>query len=170
MQLAAKVAHLKVIATASRPESVQWVRQLGADHVIDPRADWREQLSAVDVHAVDDVASLTASGEHRVKSADILAPQGALCLTDDPAHFDIGVFKPKSISIHWALMPLYETSDMHEQGRLLQRVAQLVDAGVLKSTANGPVRHLDADTLEATFRELRAGTAVGKRVFSVSFS
>jgi zinc-binding alcohol dehydrogenase family protein len=172
VQLAAKVAHLKVIATASRPESVQWVRGLGARHVIDPRADWREQLSALNVHSVDYVASLTASGEHVAKSADILSPQGAFSLIDDPAHFDVGVFKRKSISIHWELMftrPLYETSDLHEQGRLLHRVARLVDEGVLKSTANGPVRNLDAETLEATHQELRAGKAIGKRVFSVSF-
>lgn len=171
MQLAAKVANLKVIATASRPESAQWVRGLGAHHVIDPHTDWREQLSALDVLSVDYVASLTASGEHVDKCADILSPQGAFSLTDDPAHFDIGVFKRKSISIHWELMftrSLYETNDLHEQGRLLHRVAQLVDEGVLKSTGSGPVRSLDAGTLEATHQELRAGTAIGKRVFSVS--
>lgn len=171
VQLAAKVANLKVIATASRPESAKWVRGLGAHHVIDPRADWREQLSALNVHSVDYIASLTASGEHATKSADILSPQGAFCLIDDPAHFDIGVFKRKSIAIHWELMftrPLYETHDLHEQGRLLHRVAQLVDEGVLKSTGNGPVRSLDAETLEAAHLELRAGTAIGKRVFSVS--
>lgn len=171
VQLAARVANLKVIATASRPESVQWVRGLGAHHVIDPRADWREQLSALNVHSVDYVASLTASGEHAAKSADILAPQGAFGLTDDPVHIDIGVFKRKSISIHWELMftrPLYGTSDLHEQGHLLHRVAQLVDEGALKSTANGPMRNLEAGTLEDTHQELRAGTAIGKRVFSVS--
>lgn len=173
VQLAAKVANLKVVATASRPESAKWVHDLGACHVIDPRADWRDQLGALDVDTVDYVASLTASGEHAAKSADILSPQGAFCLIDDPAHFDIGVFKRKSIAIHWELMftrPLYETHDLHEQGRLLRRVAQLVDEGVLKSTMNAPVHSLDVGTLEAAHLELRAGTAIGKRVLSVSLS
>ena len=171
VQLAARVANLEVVATASRPESARWVRDLGAHHVIDPRADWREQLGGWDVHSVDYVASLTASGEHVAKSADILSPHGAFCLIDDPARFDVGVFKRKSIAIHWELMftrSLYDTPDMHEQGRLLQRVAQLVEQGVLKSTVNGPVRDLDADTLEAAHRELRAGTSIGKRVLRVS--
>ena len=171
VQLAARVANLEVVATASRPESARWVRDLGAHHVIDPRADWREQLGEFDVHSVDYVASLTASGEHVAKSADILSPHGAFCLIDDPAQFDVGVFKRKSIAIHWELMftrSLYDTPDMHEQGRLLQRVAQLVDQGVLKSTVNGPVRDLDANTLEAAHRELRAGTSIGKRVLRVS--
>ena len=171
VQLAAKVANLKVIATASRPESDKWVRGLGAHQVIDPRADWREQLSALNVHAVDYVASLTASAEHATKSADILSPQGAFCLIDDPAHFDIGVFKRKSISIHWELMftrPLYETHDLHEQGRLLHRAAQLVDEGVLKSTVNGAVHSLDAEVLEAAHMKLRAGAGIGKQVFRVS--
>ena len=166
-----EVANLEVVATASRPESARWVRDLGAHHVIDPRADWREQLGEFDVHSVDYVASLTASGEHVAKSADILSPHGAFCLIDDPAQFDVGVFKRKSIAIHWELMftrSLYDTPDMHEQGRLLQRVAQLVDQGVLKSTVNGPVRDLDANTLEAAHRELRAGTSIGKRVLRVS--
>lgn len=172
-QLAAKVANLKVIATASRPESAQWARSMGAHHVIDPRADWREQLNKVNVHSVDYIASLTASGEHLAKSADILSPQGAFCLIDDPEQLDIRVFKRKSISIHWELMftrPLFETSDLQEQGCLLQRVAQLVDDGVLKSTVNGPVHSLNVETLEATHMDFRAGTAVGKRVFSVSLS
>lgn|SRR5512138_656502 len=171
VQLAAKVANLKVIATASRPESATWVRGLGAHHVIDPRGDWREQLSALNVHSVDYIASLTASGEHVSKSAEILAPQGAFCLIDDPSDFDIGVFKPKSIAVHWELMftrTLYETDDLHEQGRLLHRIAQLIDEGVLKSTVNGPARSLNVETLEAAHRELRAGTSIGKRVFNVS--
>ncbi|MBN45180.1 MULTISPECIES: zinc-binding alcohol dehydrogenase family protein [unclassified Methylophaga] len=172
-QLAAKVANLKVIATASRPESAQWARSMGAHHVIDPRADWREQLNKVNVHSVDYIASLTASGEHLAKSADILTPQGAFCLIDDPEQLDIRGFKRKSISIHWELMftrSLFETDDMNEQGRLLQRVAELIDDGVLQSTVNGPVRSLNVETLEATHKEFRAGTAVGKRVFSVSLS
>lgn len=171
VQLAAKVGHLRVIATASRRESAEWVRGLGAHHVIDPRADWRGQLGALNVHSVDYVASLTASGEHAAKSADILAPHGAFCLIDDPDHFDIGVFKRKSISVHWELMftrALYETPDLQEQGRLLHRVAQLVDEGVLESTGNGPIHSLTADSLDAAHRELRAGSAIGKRVFSVS--
>lgn len=173
VQLAAKVANLRVVATASRAESAQWVRGLGAHHVIDPRADWREQLSALNLNSVDYVASLTASAEHAIKSADILSPQGAFCLIDDPGHLDIGVFKRKSISIHWELMftrALYETPDLHEQGNLLHRVAQLVDEGVVKSTANGPVHSLGVETLEAAHQELRAGTAIGKRVFSVSLA
>jgi NADPH:quinone reductase len=171
VQLAAKVANLKVIVTASRPESARWVSGLGAQHIIDPRANWREQLAAFDVDAVDYVASLTASGEHVAKSADILSPHGAFCLIDDPGYFDIGVFKHKSIAIHWELMftrPLYETEDLHEQGALLHRVAKLVDAGVLKTTANGPENSLNIETLEAAHQELRAGTAIGKRVFSAS--
>ena len=172
VQLAARVANLQVIATASRPQSAEWVRSLGAHHVIDARADWRDQLGSLDVHCVDYVASLTASGEHAAKSADILSPHGAFCLIDDPAEFDVGVFKRKSIAVHWELMftrSLYDTHDMHEQGRLLQRVAQLVDAGVLRSTLNGPVRDLDVDTLDAAHRELRAGTSIGKRALRVSF-
>lgn len=173
VQLAARVANLRVIATASRPESARWVRSLGAHHVINPHADWREQLGAMGVQAVDYVASLTASGEHVAKSADILAPQGAFCLIDDPPQFDIGVFKHKSIAIHWELMftrPLYETRDLAEQGRLLHRVAQLVDAGVLTSTLNGAVHDLGAETLEAAHLELRAGTGIGKRVFNVALN
>lgn len=172
VQLAARVANLRVIATASRPESAAWVRDLGAHHVIDPRADWRGQLAALGMDRVDYVASLTASGEHAAKSADLLAPQGAFCLIDDPAQFDAGVFKRKSIAIHWELMftrSLYDTADMHEQGLLLQRVAQLVDEGVLRSTLKGPAGDLSVEALEAAHLEARAGTSIGKRVFHVTF-
>lgn len=171
VQLAAKVANLTVIATASRPKSADWARNLGAHHVIDSRADWREQLGALNLQSVDYVASLTASGEYAVKSADILSPQGSCCLIDDPDHFDIGVFKRRSISIHWEFVftrTLCETLDLSGQGKLLHRVAELVDKGVIKSTVNGSVRSLTVENLEATHRELRKGTAIGKKVFSVS--
>lgn len=40
IQLARQLTDLMVIATASRPETVAWVRGLGADHVVDHRDRW----------------------------------------------------------------------------------------------------------------------------------
>ncbi|UPH45018.1 zinc-binding dehydrogenase [Methylophaga pinxianii] len=82
-QLAAKVANLKVITTASRPENDQWACS-GAHHVIYPRADWREQLNKINVRLVDYITSLAVSEEHLAKSADILSPQGTFCLIAQP--------------------------------------------------------------------------------------
>ena len=61
IQLARSLTGLTVVATASRPETIEWVRTMGAHHVIDHRKPLDEGLKAIGVGPADYVASLTAS-------------------------------------------------------------------------------------------------------------
>jgi zinc-binding alcohol dehydrogenase family protein len=169
VQLARELTGLTIVGTASRPQTQQWVRELGAHHVIDHAAPLVPQLEASGIGQVQYVASLTHSDQHLPQVAEALAPQGKLGIIDDPEHFDIGLLKRKSISLHWEFMytrSMFQTDDMIEQHRILERVAQLVDDGVLKTTVAERFGVINAANLRRAHQLLESGKSCGKIVLS----
>lgn len=168
VQLARRLTGLRVIGSASRPETQAWVRELGAHHVIDHSRPLSEQLKRIGLEQVSHVASLTHSDQHFAELVEALAPQGRLALIDDPAQpLDARQLKHKCLSLHWEMMfarSLFHTADMLEQHRLLERVAGLVDAGVLKTTLAEHFGRIDAANLRRAHALLESGTARGKIV------
>ena len=167
-QLARHLTGLTVIGTASRPETQAWVRDLGAHHVIDHSKPLSEELARIGVGQVTHVASLTQTDQHYAQLVECLAPQGRLALIDDPLQpLDVMQLKRKSLSLHWELMftrSLYQTADMIEQHRLLERVSDLVDAGVLKTTLGEHFGTINAANLRRAHALLESGKAKGKIV------
>jgi zinc-binding alcohol dehydrogenase family protein len=169
IQLARQLTGLTVVATASRPETREWVRALGAHHVIDHTQPMPEQLRGLGIDEVEYVASLTHTDKHLVDIAEMLAPQGKLGLIDDPESLDVPILKPKSISLHWELMytrSMYQTPDMIEQHNILVRVAGLVDAGVLRTTLADHFGTINAANLRRAHALIESGKARGKIVLA----
>ena len=167
VQLASKLTQLTVIGTASRPETQAWVRQLGAHHVIDHTESLSLQLQALKLDSVDYVISLTHTDSYLAQLVEVLRPQGKLALIDDPAQLDVMPLKRKSLSLHWELMftrSLYKTEDMIKQHQLLDRVAQLVDEGVLKTTLGEHYGTINAEHLKRAHAMIESGQARGKIV------
>lgn len=167
VQIARKLTGLTVIATASRPETRDWVQKMGAHHVVDHRCDIVAQIRALGFEHVTHIASLTASDRHQACYEEVLAPQGRLSLIDDPAQFDIMGFKRKSAVISWEFMftrSLFATPDRARQHDILEQISSLVQAGDLVPTEYRRVTGLDAETLTALHRESESGTSIGKTV------
>ncbi|MBB2497463.1 zinc-binding alcohol dehydrogenase family protein [Aquipseudomonas ullengensis] len=167
VQLARQLTGLTVIGTASRPETRAWVEELGAHHVLDHSQPLAAQLKAIGIDNVSHVASLTHTDQHLDQLVEALAPQGRLALIDDPAELDVVKLKRKSLSLHWEFMytrSLYQTADMIEQHRLLNRVSQLIDDGVLKTTLGEHFGRIDASNLRRAHALLESGKARGKIV------
>jgi zinc-binding alcohol dehydrogenase family protein len=167
IQLARRLTGLVVIATASRPETAQWCRDLGAHHTIDHSKPLPQELRRIGIAQVEFLASLTASERHFPEFFDLMKPQGKLALIDDPKSLDITPLKRKSISVHWELMftrPLFETEDMIAQHHLLDDVAALVDAGVIRTTLAEHFGPITAANLRKAHALLETGTAKGKIV------
>ncbi len=166
-QLAHSLTELTVIGTASRPESRDWVYQMGADHVIDHHQPFLPQLNALGIDAIDNVANLTHTDQHFKETAECLAPQGKLALIDDPQQIDITLLKQKSISLHWEFMytrPLFNTDDMIKQHQLLNQLATRVDDGMISSTKQHHYGKITANNLEAAFQQLEQSHTIGKIV------
>ena len=167
IQLARALTDVTVIATASRPETADWVRGLGAHHVVDHSQPMAPQLAAIGHATVPYIFSTTSTDQHFDTIADVIAPQGRFGLIDDPGPIDVRKLKRKCASLHWELMftrPLFGTPDMIEQHRLLNAVADLVDAGRVATTATETLGRIDAATLRRAHALIESGRTRGKLV------
>lgn len=170
IQLARKLTNVTVIGTASREDSRAWVREMGAHHVVDHHGDLVAAVKAVAPQGVDYALSLTHTDQHFASLAELLKPQGKLGLIDDPATPpDIRLLKAKSQSLHWESMftrSLFHTEDMQAQHRLLNEVADLVDAGVLRTTMRENLGSINAANVRRAHAQLESASTIGKLVLS----
>ena len=165
----AKTSGLTVVATASRPETADWVKSLGADHVIDHRKPMRAQLEALGMKHVDYIANF--SGEldgYWDTMADLVAPQGALvAIVANQKPLPMDGVRAKSATVCWELMftrPRFQTPDMIEQHRLLSQVADMLDAGKLRCTLKETLSPINGANLKKAHARLESGTMIGKLV------
>jgi zinc-binding alcohol dehydrogenase family protein len=170
VQLARELTQLRVIGTASRPETQDWVKQLGAHVVIDHSQPLRPQLVEAGVAEVEFIASLTHTEQHWDALIDVAAPQGRLGLIDDlSGPIDVMTLKRKALSLHWEMMftrPMFDTADVAEQGRLLARITALVDAGRVRTTVSEQLRPINAVNLRRAHELVESGRMRGKIVLS----
>ena len=167
VQLARKLTRLTVIGTASRPETQAWAKELGAHHVIDHTVSIPLQLQELKLNPVDYVISLTHTDTYLPQLVEVLRPQGKLALIDDPAQLDVMPLKRKSLSLHWELMftrSMYKTEDMIKQHHLLDRVSQLVDDGIIRTTMGEHFGTICAKNLKRAHALIESGKARGKIV------
>lgn len=167
LQLAeALLPGIRTIATASRPEGVDWVTSLGADAVVDHHGDLRAQVREAAPDGLDAVITAHSAGQVPLY-ADLLRPFGSVVAIDDPGTLDVVPLKAKSIAWHWELMftrPVQQTPDLVEQHHLLDRVASLVDDGRLRTTATTRLSGLTPETLREAHRLVESGRTIGKVV------
>jgi NADPH2:quinone reductase len=167
IQLLKQLTNLTIITTASRSETQEWVKQLGADYVLDHRQPLAPQIKQLGLNAPLYVFSTTQTDQHLSDIVELIAPQGHFGLIDDPAQLDIKPFKSKSVSVHWEFMftrSMYQTQDMAKQSELLNQVAKLVDAGKIKTTVTQTLTPINAQNLKLAHQQIESGTTKGKIV------
>ena len=170
LQLAeALLPGVRVIATSSRPETDAWVRGLGAEFWVNHRADdLRGQLADAAPEGVDWVfTSYVAEPGQLDLYVSILNPFGEIVAIDDPNGVDIGALKSKSLTFHWELTftrALAGGEGQLSQHRLLTRLAELVDAGQIRTTATKTLRPINAQTLREAHGLVETGRTIGKVV------
>ncbi|TYQ18547.1 UNVERIFIED_ORG: zinc-binding alcohol dehydrogenase family protein [Zoogloea ramigera] len=167
VQLARQLTGLTVIGTASREDTADWVKELGAHHVIDHSKPLNEEIARLGLPPVTYVAALNQTDHHWPAIAELVAPQGKVALIDDPAAIDVRVLKRKSVSLHWEFMftrSMFETDDMAQQHQLLDDVAQLVDTGVIKTTLGERYGAINAANLKRAHALIESNRAKGKIV------
>ena len=167
----AKHAGLKVIATASRPETTAWVKGLGADNVVNHRGDMVAQVRALGMNHVDHIAIFNDM-RHWETAVELVRPEGGIVTIDD-THLPMPMdgMKMKAASLHWEFMfarAMYQTPDMIEQHRLLSWVADEIDAGRIRTTVDKVLSPIDAATMREAHRLIETGQAKGKIVIEGS--
>ena len=167
VQLASVLTGATVIATASRESSANWVKELGADHVIDHSRPMKAQIEQLDIRQVTHVASLTHTDSYLDSYIELLAPMGKIALIDDPKAVDISKLKQKSLSLHWEFMftrSMFKIKDMVEQHNLLNKVSDLIDQGYIQTTVGKNLGTINAKNLRDAHKEIESGKSIGKIV------
>jgi len=163
----AKHAGLVVIATASRPETEAWVKELGADYVVNHREDMVAQVRALGMEHVDYIAIFNDM-RHWEAAVELIRPQGGIVSIDDTHHpMPMAGMKTKAASFHWELMfarSMHQTPDMIEQHKLLTWVAAEIDAGRIRTTVSQVLSPINAANLREAHRLVETGKAKGKIV------
>ncbi|MBV9289682.1 MAG: zinc-binding alcohol dehydrogenase family protein [Hyphomicrobiales bacterium] len=168
IQLARQLTDLAVAATASRPETTQWAKEMGAHYVVDHSKPLAPQVAALGIGAPAFIFATVPAGSRFPDLAELIAPQGRIALINGEAA-DVSPFMRKSVAVCYELMftrPLFQTADIEAQHRLLCELADLVDAGRVRTTMREHYGRIDAANLMRAFAFLRSGRAVGKIVLA----
>lgn len=171
IQLAKQLTNLTVIATASRPESTDWVKQMGADAT----ANHHQLVDSVrdaGFHYVDYIFNVSDTVGYWQSMAELIAPQGMICsIVEFDGGVDLSLLQGKAAGFIWELMftrPLHKTDDMATQHDILFQVANLIDCGRIKTTLTQTLHGLEAETFRQAHQQLESGKTIGK--VAVSFT
>jgi zinc-binding alcohol dehydrogenase family protein len=161
-----KLAGLRVIATASRPETQDWCRKLGADLVIDHSDSQAFRLAA----GSEFILNLANTDQYWPLMAELIAPQGGICcIVENEKPVDVNLLKSKSATFSWEFMftkSMFQTADLHTQGEILNEISSLADAGKIRSTLAKTLDGISAGNLRQAHQLLESGHSIGKLVLT----
>jgi NADPH2:quinone reductase len=168
VQLATQLTDLTVVATASRPETADWCRELGAHHVIDHHHDMAAQFKQLGLLPPEYIFCVTHERLHFKKLTELLAPEGALGVIEaDAGRLDVSTLMKKCGTLHTEYMfarGMLKTPTISAQHRTLEAIAHLVDNGTLKSTMTENFGTINAANLRRAHEAVEAGSVRGKIV------
>ena len=168
IQLAKKLARLKVIASASRADSIAWVKALGADATVDHAKPLPEQMAALGAHEVDFIFCCNNTEPVFPVLPRLIAPQGRICsIVRMGKPVDLSQLQEKSASFAWEGMftrSTFQTPDMQAQHDLLEDAAGLFESGALVTTLRDNLGKICAAHLKLAHQRIEQGHMVGKLV------
>lgn len=167
IQLAKKVAGLNVITTASRPETIQWCKDFGADHVVD-HADLLNEMQRIGFKQVDFILDFVDVNGYWDVMAELIKPQGHIAsITGSATPVALNKLKNKSVSFSWELMftrAMFNTEDMIEQHVILTKIADLIDKKEIRTTLKTVLKGFTVENVKQAHTMLESGKTIGKIV------
>ena len=158
---------VKVIATASRPDSAQWCKDRGADLVIDYK-DMAAELAKHGLKYVDYIFCLNDTDGHWDAMSQIVAPQGQICtIVENEKPLSMDQLKLKSAALHFEFMytrSMFTTDDIARQGEILDATAKLLDEGEIATSLSKTLHGLSVETLTEAHQLVLEGHMRGKVV------
>jgi len=167
IQLAKQIAGLTVIATASRPDSIQWCKDLGADFVVNHH-DLQAELKKIGHAQIDFILDFVDLEGYWNTIAEIIKPQGHIVsITGSSKPLDLNILKNKSVTFSWELMytrSMFTTDDIQRQQEILNHIADLLDAGTIKTTLTTTLEGFTVENLKKAHQMQESGKTIGKTV------
>lgn len=166
-QLAKKVAGLTVIATASRKETTEWSKKMGADYVVN-HYDLVPEVHNAGFKTVDFIIDLVDTNGYWDQMVELIKPQGHIAsITGSANPIILNKLKTKSVSFSWEFMytrSMFETDDMVEQHHILNQLSAFLDDGSIQSTLTNTYKGFTVANLKKAHTFLETGKAIGKTV------
>ncbi|MET0456988.1 MAG: zinc-binding alcohol dehydrogenase family protein [Mycobacterium sp.] len=155
-----------VISTASRPQSQDWCREMGADLVVDHRADVRRQLGQAGIDQVDMVLSTAGTADNLAWIGALLRPFGHLSAVDLAAPLDLGPLTQKSVSLHTEMVfsQISGGADPSSQGRILETICEYVLSGQMRPIVTTQLTGLTVPNMKTAHTLLERHRTIGKIV------
>jgi NADPH2:quinone reductase len=167
IQLAKKIGNLTVIATASRPDSIEWCKNLGADFVIN-HYSLKEELEKIGHSQVNYILDCVDLGQYWETIGEIIKPQGHIVsITGSSKPLNLDILKTKSVTFSWELMytrSMYTTEDIERQHFILNTIADLLDAGIIKNTLTTTLEGFTVENLKKAHQMQESAKTIGKTV------
>ena len=166
----AHLAGLTVIATASRPDSIKWTQDHGANYVVNHREDLVKQVRELGFKYVDYILELKDLDGHWKEMCELIKPEGhVVSITENRRPINLKLLTKKKAHFSWEWMytkSYYQTKDMISQHNILDRIAQMLDSGKLKCTMTKSLSPLNAANIRNAHELVEGGHMVGKVVVS----
>ncbi|WP_412468661.1 zinc-binding alcohol dehydrogenase family protein [Pedobacter sp. KLB.chiD] len=167
IQLAKKISGLKVIATASRAETKEWCKAMGADVVVNHK-NLVEEVHAAGFKEIDFILDFVDLNSYWDILVELIKPQGHIVsITGSATPIALNKLKNKSVTFSWELMytrSMYQTDDMEKQRQILNELTKLLDNGIIKSTLTQTFNGFTVENLKEAHRLLESGKTIGKVV------
>lgn len=171
--IAVQLAHwagLKVIASASRPATIEWVTKFGADQTVNHRQDLVKEVRNLGYKYVDFILELNDLDGHWNEMAELIKPSGRIAsITENRHPVNLRKLTQKRAKFAWEWMytkSFYQTPDMITQHQILDQVADLLDKNILRSTLNKTLSPINVPNLKKAHQLVESNHMIGKVVIS----
>ncbi|TGK78326.1 zinc-binding alcohol dehydrogenase family protein [Leptospira noumeaensis] len=168
IQILKQKTKANVIATASRDESITWVKSLGADLVVNPNKDYMEQIQTLGLNGVHEVLLFSDPKDHFENLAKVLLPFGNICsIVESGSPLNMNLLKSKSngyLNEFMFTRSMFQTEDRIRQKQLLEEIAGLVEKGKIIPTNQVDLGEMTEESLNKAHELLQTGKTIGKIV------
>jgi NADPH:quinone reductase len=165
IQIVKATTNLTVIATASREESFNWVKSMGADYIANHR-DLINSVKELGFDNVDYIFNVADTKAHWDAMSELIAPQGSICsIVEFDGALDFSILKSKSATFVWEFMftrSMYKTDDIEEQHNILKQIATLIDEGKIKTTLTQTIEGFSVESIKKAHKIVESGKSIGK--------
>ncbi|MCG7338326.1 zinc-binding alcohol dehydrogenase family protein [Staphylococcus sp. ACRSN] len=168
----AKQHGLHVITTASREETYQWSKEMGAEIVLNHKNDLSSEFEKYEISEVDYIFCTFDTDYYFEKMIELVKPRGKVAtIVAFKENQDLNLLKNKSVTFTHEYMytrPLHETEDMQRHQELLLDITEKIESGKYKPTSNKVLHGLTVENLYEAHKLLESHSMIGKLVIEVS--